>query len=96
MTALEFPTVEVFSKEHCPNCEDLKEFLQERQIPHREHSMDYHGVWHEGWRDDGSVDALAFYQCTPVLPLVKIDGAFYNANKAREILEQVANAGLAS
>lgn len=96
MTALEFPKIEVFGKDNCPNCEDLTEFLQERHIPHKEHSMDYHGVWHPNWREDGSVEALAAYQYSPSLPLVSIDGVFYDADKAKTIIEQVASAGLAS
>ena len=96
MTALEFPKIEVFGKENCPNCEDLKEFLDAHQVPHTEHSMDYHGVWHQNWREDGSVDALAAYQYSPALPLVKIDGVFYDSEKAKTILEQVARVGLAS
>jgi hypothetical protein len=96
MTALEFPAVEVFSKENCPNCEDFKDYLEENSIPHKVHDMDYHAKYHPQWRDDGSVDALAAYQFVPVLPMVKIGDDFYSPDQARDILAGVAKAGIAS
>ena len=95
MTAIDTPKVEVFGKENCPNCEDLHEFLEQNLIPHKAHSMDYHGVWHDGWREDGSVEALAAYQLIYALPIVKINDEFYSAEEAKKILYDVVNACIA-
>jgi hypothetical protein len=96
MTAIDYPVVEVFGKANCPNCEDFKEYLTEKSIPHKAHDMEYHAKYHPQWRDDGSVDALAAYQYIPVLPMVKIEEDFYTVEQAQAILEDVTKAGIAS
>lgn len=96
MTAISLPRIEVIGKPNCPNCDDMKEYLQDNKLPFTEHSMDYHGNYHPEWRNDGSVEILAAYQFIQELPMVSIDGEIHSDEDAMAILESVIHANIAS
>jgi glutaredoxin len=80
-------TIDIYGKPGCGKCEAAKEKLRLLGIPYREHDIEYHGALHDGWRDDGSVDALAAYSDMDDLPILRVDGECLSYSEAMKYLK---------
>jgi glutaredoxin len=64
----------------CGKCDAAKEKLDRFDILHEEKPYKHHTTYHNGWRNDGSLDvvtARCFFGETAV-PLILHDGKFYD------------------
>lgn len=64
--------VHVYSKEGCGRCTRAKEKITRMGYEYAEHNLQYHVEYHEGWRDDGSIEVLAAHAQTNSLPLIRV------------------------
>ena len=70
----------VYSLPDCGKCDAAKEKLEGFNIPYEERRYDHHAVYHDGWREDGSlgvVTARCFYG-EKAVPLIEHGGRFYD------------------
>lgn len=70
----------VYSLPKCGKCDAAKEKLHIFSIDHEERPYGYYVTYHDGWKDDGSLDVLTarcFYGDTAV-PLIEHDGMIYD------------------
>jgi glutaredoxin len=85
-------TIDVYSKKGCGVCEAAKEKLNLMGLPYRSHEMERFMEFHEGWREDGSVEVLAAYAMFDNhLPLIRIDGQYFDYAGAMSRLRQGAS-----
>ena len=86
-------TIEVYSRKGCGICDAAKEKLGLLGFPYRSFDMERFTEFHEGWRDDGSVDLIAAYAMFDShLPLIRIDGAYFDYPGAMGRLRQAGAA----
>jgi glutaredoxin len=71
-----FGDVIVYGREQCKLCVAAKDKLQMMEVPFRFELIDTYIAYHEGWREDHSVEILATYRLHETLPVIKIDGLF--------------------
>lgn len=88
MNASTIPAVVVFGKKNCPNCEEFKDFLSESKVPFRDQSVEYHTEYHDGWREDESVDVVAAYHLIEDLPVVKVGNQYLTSDAARDTIQK--------
>lgn len=78
----------VYGKENCPVCDRMKEFLTKRGIEYAYDHAEKYMEWHEGWREDGSIELKAFNELNGgLLPIVRIDGKLYGAEEAKAVIK---------
>lgn len=80
-------TIHVYSKPGCGKCEAAKDKLKRMGMEYVEHELGYHVSFHEGWREDGSVEVMAAHTQLDTMPLLKIDNKFYNYSAAMKELK---------
>jgi len=64
----------------CGKCTAAKEKLEIFKIDYEEKPYKHYMTYHQGWREDGSIDAITakcFYGDNAV-PLIEHDGKFYD------------------
>lgn len=72
--------VNVFTKDNCDKCNSAKEKLHRLNIEFNERPYEFYTNYHEGWREDGSVDvltALTFFGDSNI-PVIEEDGRFFD------------------
>jgi len=81
--------VDVYSKKDCGVCTAAKKKLDIMKLPYTEYDIDYMTSVHEGWRDDGSVDAQV-YLCliNNAIPMIVIDGVPFTYSGAMRFLKE--------
>ena len=80
--------IQIYTKPGCGICEYAKDKLIKLGLAYEERNLEYHTQYHEGWREDGSVEAMAAHLFFDSLPLFKIDGEFYTYRCAMCILRK--------
>jgi glutaredoxin len=83
--------VEVYSKKGCDRCEKAKEKLTRLGLEYREHDLGYHVQYHEGWREDGSIEVLAAHSEMDALPLFRVGDQFMDYAGAMKVLKRLRN-----
>lgn len=81
--------IHVYSKAGCGICEAAKEKIKAMGFSYHEHSLAYHTSPHEGWREDGSVDAMAAHALLDKLPLIRVGGEFHDYPAAMRKLKML-------
>jgi len=88
--------VKIFGKEGCNRCETAKQHLGDMGIKYEYHTLQHHTQLHDGWREDGSVELMA-YVCTQhpdqVLPVIHIGGAYVNYAQGMRRAKEAAHRG---
>lgn len=83
----------IYSKEGCGKCDAAKEKMEQLGIDYEEHKLEYHITLHENWKNDGSVDLLAWCaeQGDPKeqLPTIQIDDDFFTYSAAMRRLKTI-------
>jgi len=84
----------VYSKAKCGKCEAAKEKIEKLGFDYEEHSLEYHVNAHEGWREDGSTELMAYLitesetgDISVMLPTIEIEGKFYDYPAAMKKLK---------
>ncbi len=85
-------TIQVYSKPGCGKCEAAKDKLKRMGFEYNEHNLYYHIQHHEGWREDGSVEAMAAHTLLDTLPIFNVDGAFMDYPGAMRELKKLSSA----
>jgi len=70
----------VYSLPNCGKCDAAKQKLDIFNIDYRERSYERHMTYHDGWREDGSLEtvtARCFFG-EKAVPLIEHDGKFYD------------------
>lgn len=86
-------TIQVYSKPGCGKCEAAKDKLKRMGFEYHEHNLSYHIEHHEGWREDGSVEAMAAHTLLDTLPIFKVDGEFMDYPGAMRELKKMSTQG---
>ena len=88
-------SVTVWGKDGCGRCEDMFKKIKERYtIPVNYKDMQFYfdvsdGV-HDGWRKDGTIDAMAAYQQLDLaVPIMQVGDKFYkNLGDVAKLLKE--------
>jgi len=70
----------LYSLPNCDKCDAAKQKLEIFEIPYEERSYKHHMTYHDGWREDGSLEtvtARCFFGETAV-PLIEHNGRLYD------------------
>ena len=70
--------IRVYGKVGCGLCIAAKQKLAKLNKPYEDCELEHFTKHHEGWREDGSVEVLAAYSEKKAMPLIQIDGVFYD------------------
>ncbi len=81
--------IQIYSKAGCGKCEAAKDKLRKLGFRYEERDLEYHISPHEGWRDDGSVDAMAAHTLLDTLPLIRIEDQFHDYPSAMRTLKSL-------
>jgi len=82
--------IKVYSKKGCEKCDSAKKNIKLMGFEYEEHSALYHGEFHDGWKEDDSVDFKVLSVCIEgQLPIIKIDKVFYGYSEAMKFLKEV-------
>ena len=81
--------IQVYSKPGCGICEAAKKKIKMMGFDYQEHNLSYHIEHHEGWREDGSVEAMAAHTYHATLPLIKLDDQFHDYPGAMRQLKKI-------
>ena len=84
--------VQIYSKPGCGKCEAAKDKLNKLGIDYEERSLEYHISHHDGWREDGSVEAMAAHTLLDTLPLFRVGEDFHDYPGAMRTLKRVSRA----
>lgn len=77
----------IYGKENCPLCEKAKKLVEKAGHKYKYEAAEYFTSYHEGWREDGSVEVKAFSELTSGhLPIIKIDNKFYDFEGLQTII----------
>jgi len=79
--------IEVYSKKGCGKCEAAKDKLRKMGFAYDERDLSYYIQPHEGWREDGSVEAMAAHTQMDTLPLIRINQEFHDYPSAMRTLK---------
>ena len=80
--------VVIYAKEGCGICKSAKEKFEMMEIPFEVKDVAYHTTWHEGWKDDGSIEVLTEYSRRDQhIPLILIDGKWHDYPSAMRFLK---------
>jgi glutaredoxin len=83
----------IYSKPGCGKCESAKAHCKKMGFSYDEKNLIDFITHHEGWREDGSVDLLAWcnLQGNPMhqLPTIRIDGEYYTMSAAMKRLKAI-------
>lgn len=82
--------VQIYSKPGCGICEAAKDKMKKLGIDYEERNLEYHTQHHEGWREDGSVEAMAAHTLLDTLPLFRLDNDFHDYPSAMRTLKKRA------
>jgi hypothetical protein len=80
--------VNVYGKisQHCGLCEAAKEKLRLMGISFKSFEIAEILQWHEGWRNDESVEVQACYADIDTMPVITVDGKAYSYPAAMKVL----------
>ncbi len=81
--------VHVYGKPGCEFCVRAKDKLRRLGVPYEDHDIREFTAYHEGWREDGSVDVLAAYSEMNRLPLIRVGEKIMDYTAAMKALKQV-------
>ena len=81
--------IHVYGKPGCGKCESAKAKLLRMKLEYTEHNLGYHIEHHEGWREDGSVEAMAAHTLLDTLPIFKINGEHYDYSGGMKKIKQL-------
>lgn len=81
--------IQVFSKPGCGKCEAAKDKLKRMGLEYAEHNLGYHIEHHDGWREDGSVEAMAAHTLLDTLPIFKVENDFHDYPSAMRELKKL-------
>ena len=81
--------IQVYSKPGCGKCEAAKSKIKMMGFDYQEHNLSYHIEHHDGWREDGSVEAMAAHTHLDTLPLIKVDDMFHDYPSAMRQLKKM-------
>lgn len=82
-------TIEVYSKPGCGKCEAAKDKLRRMGFEYNEHNLSYHIEHHDGWREDGSVEAMAAHTLLDTLPILKVEDDYLDYSAAMRELKRL-------
>lgn len=78
--------IEVYSKPGCGICEAAKDKLRKMGFDYEERDIEYHTTPHDGWREDGSVEAMAAHSLYDSIPLIRVGETVHDyAGAMREL-----------
>jgi len=81
----------VYGKTGCARCEAAKDKLRRMGFDFDGRDLAKYTTHHDGWRDDGSVEAMAEYsRLNHPVPLILIDGRGYDYSGAMKKLKAMA------
>ena len=80
--------VVIYGKEGCPKCVKAKNKADGYGIIKDYRKASEYTEYHEGWRDDGSVEVKAWAELTSgELPFIQIDGKFCRYEEAMKMMD---------
>ena len=82
-------TVGVYGKKACGLCEAAKEKLQLLGISFKEYEIAETLQWHEGWRDDDSVEVQACHSDIDALPVITVNRKAMSYPQAMKLLKSL-------
>ena len=84
-------TVNVYGKldGSCGLCEAAKDKLMKMEIPFKSFELSDMVAYHDGWRDDESVEVLACYSDIDTFPVITIDGKAMSYPEAMRKLKRL-------
>lgn len=85
--------VRVYGKENCSLCDAAKDKLHKMGIHFETHNLQYHVDYHDGWRGDRSRQVTAAHSHIDKLPLIEINGDYYDYPGAMKVLKRIKKAG---
>jgi glutaredoxin len=82
-------TIDVYGKKGCGVCEAAKDKLRKLGLPFSEHDLAETVEFHEGWRDDGTIEIMAAYAANNQgMPIITIDGEAFTYSGAMKRLKR--------
>lgn len=82
----------VYGKKDCGKCDAAKDKLDRMGFSYEVRELSRFTSLHQGWRTDGSVDVMsASVYWDGTLPLLSIDGEFYDYPTAMRVLKPLRN-----
>lgn len=85
----------IYGLPNCIKCNAAKEKFGIFNIDHEERSYEQYVTYHEGWKNDGSLDVLTakcFYGDTAV-PIIEHDGKMYDYPGFMRKIKEMKKAG---
>ena len=92
MGSTKYGEITVFGKKNCGLCEAAKDKLRRMGFEYAEHNLSYHIQHHDGWREDGSVEAMAAHTLLNTLPIFKVEEEFLDYPGAMRELKRLSQA----
>lgn len=80
--------IQVYGKEGCTMCQKAKEKLSLMGFDYESRSLEEHIDHHEGWRDDNTIDLMASYALYDSLPIIEVNGQYYDYPTAMKTLKK--------
>jgi glutaredoxin len=82
-------TVVIYTKKDCKLCADAKQKLDLMGVQYTVQPIEPITTPHEGWRDDGTIDAQAMFVLnSEMVPMIVIDGKPYPYSTAMAELKK--------
>ncbi|MFH0910509.1 MAG: glutaredoxin [Planctomycetota bacterium] len=84
--------VHVYGQAGCDFCRRAKDKIQLLGFDYEEHDLQQVIQFHEGWREDGSIEVLAAHSEINTLPLIRVGEKFMDYTAAMKELKQLRRA----
>lgn len=79
----------VYGKQGCGKCDAAKEKISLLGLEYGARELADFTAWHEGWREDGSAAVMAAHVELDTMPIIEIDGTFYDYAGAMRALKEI-------
>lgn len=82
--------VRVYGKDNCGLCDAAKSKLALMEIPFEFRQIADYTSFHEGWREDESVEVMACYSDLDTLPVITVNGKAMSYPAAMSLLKRMS------
>ncbi len=87
-------TIDVYGRKGCTFCKAAKEKLDIMGLDYKMLEFERFVEFHEGWREDGSVELMAAYAMFDHrLPVIRVDGKYLDYSGAMKRIKSAKRAG---
>lgn len=77
----------IYGKTGCGKCEAAKAKMKKMGIEFESRLLEDAIAHHDGWREDGSVGVMAAHSMMDTMPLIEIEGIFFDYPGAMKALK---------